>query len=104
MACASRSSIRDIIEKALSSFLDKDNIRSCNSPVIRLHSFSLQSSAFSRLISSSGVIRWDRAGSDELCIFVTGGELSLSHEEVLFLRRLCGERSSMGAGATSCLS
>jgi hypothetical protein len=67
---------------------------------MRLHSCSLQRRAFSRLSSSSGVIRWDRAGLDELWIFGTGGKLSSSHEETALMRRLGCERS-MGAGATS---
>ena len=89
----------DIIENAVSSFLDRDNIRSCISPVMRVHSRSLLKSVFSRSRSSSRVIRCS-AGSIALPIFA-GGELSLSHEETAFLRRL-GRESSVGT--TSCLS
>lgn len=54
---ASRTAIWEIIKEASFSFFTSDSIRSSSSLVLRLHSCSLEKSAFSRLMSSAGVIR-----------------------------------------------
>lgn len=86
---------------ASSSLFDSRRIRSLSSSDFRLHSCSFDTRAFSRRISSAGVIRWDRLRSLAYSFATVGSELHEMPPSVCLastfnsFRRFALETSSM---------